>query len=134
MKRGELLNYLTEMVVEYVPKCKDSIYRNTHMNELEVEEDVTQTYIDAILVDFVNYVGTNQNLDWGLYTYMLYPTVKTSQEWQKLCKLEIMDPDGWNRNPKNFHYEWYDKKISRKEFEKRIKQSTVSGYEFEASI
>ena len=51
---------------------------------------------------------------------------KTSEEWQKLCKMKVLDPDGWDR--KNFQYSWYEEKITRKEFEKRILISTVYGY------
>lgn len=48
--------------------------------------------------------------------------LKTSEEWQKLCLIEILDPDGWDR--KDYQYSWYEEKISREEFEKRIGPST----------
>ena len=126
--KGDLLNYLTDRVIEYAPECKSSICRNTHMNEVsDVYNDTpSQAYIDAILVDFINYVGVQQGLDWGLYTEQLYKKLKTSEEWQKLCKVKVMDPDGWDRS-NNYHYDWYEKKISRLEFEKRLAISTVSG-------
>ena len=68
--KGDLLNYVTKMAIEYAPKCKDSVVRNSHMNEIDgyLMSEVDQDCIDAILVDFVNYIGMNQGLDWGLYT------------------------------------------------------------------
>lgn len=48
---------------------------------------------------------------------------KTSEEWQKLCTMEVYDPDGWDRQG-DFHYSWYEEKITREEFEHRLFQST----------
>jgi len=48
---------------------------------------------------------------------------KTSEEWCKLCNFKIMDPDGWER--KNFNFSWYEEKITKKEFERRLIESTV---------
>ena len=61
--KGDMLNYLTKMVTEYAPKCKSSVYRNTHMNEVNpMIDNISQEYIDTVLVDFVNYVGSMQVL------------------------------------------------------------------------
>ena len=72
--KGDLLKYIERMVIEYAPKCNDSIKRNNHMNKLGESGmlGISQDHIDAVLVDFVNYIGTNQGLDWGLYTKDLY--------------------------------------------------------------
>lgn len=51
--------------------------------------------------------------------------LKTSKNWQKLCKIQILDPDGWNR--KNFDYSWKEELINRNEFEKRMFHSTIKG-------
>jgi hypothetical protein len=48
--------------------------------------------------------------------------LKTSEEWQKECKVEILDPDGWDR--KNWDFSWYKEKISKEEFEIRMVSST----------
>ncbi len=75
--RLDLLEYITKCAKDYRLECKDSITRNSHMNELNEYEfsgetkEIDQKYIDAILVDFVNYIGANQCLDWGLYTKYL---------------------------------------------------------------
>jgi len=52
--------------------------------------------------------------------------LKTSDEWQKICYVRILDPDGWDR--KNFDYSWFKEKISKKEFEKRMMFSTVENF------
>lgn len=74
--RSDLMIYLTRMAEEYSPKCKESVKRNNHMN-LVIEEDVDislgdNNIVEAVLVDFVNYIGSNQGLDWGLYTGHLH--------------------------------------------------------------
>jgi len=48
--------------------------------------------------------------------------LKTSEDWQKLCKITVLDHDGWNRF--NYQYSWYEEMISRKEFMQRILMST----------
>jgi hypothetical protein len=48
--------------------------------------------------------------------------VKTSEEWQKLCKIEVVDPDGWDRT--NYSFSWGEELITRKEFERRLMRST----------
>ena len=53
---------------------------------------------------------------------------KTSKEWSKKFKIrlghEILDPDGWDR--KNFDYSFYEEKITREEFNKRMMYSTCN--------
>lgn len=52
---------------------------------------------------------------------------KTSEEWNKLYNIKILDPDGWDR--KNFHYSWYKEKITKEEFHNRLLRSTIEGVE-----
>ena len=50
--------------------------------------------------------------------------LKTSEEWQNEFKeITILDPDGWDR--KNFQYSWYEEKITKREFNKRMCSSTI---------
>lgn len=50
--------------------------------------------------------------------------LKTSEEWQKeFPKIQIMNPDGWDR--KNYKFSWHKEKITKKEFEKRMSLSTI---------
>ena len=69
MSGGDYIKLLDEFAVGY---CKNnpakSVIRNKHMNELIGDEIITKNIAEAIVVDFVNYVGTKLNLDHGLYT------------------------------------------------------------------
>lgn len=49
---------------------------------------------------------------------------KTSQEWSELCTVIILKPDGWNRE--NFLFAWFEEKITREEFEKRLAYSRIT--------
>ena len=66
--RADLLNYLTEKAKDYRLDAVKSINRNRHMNDLDRVTKVSQKVVDALLVDFINYVGTQQCVDYGLYT------------------------------------------------------------------
>ena len=48
--------------------------------------------------------------------------LKTSEEWQSLCKIKVLDPDGWDR--RNYRFSWHEEKITRQEFENRLIKST----------
>ena len=65
--KKDLLNYLEAMAKEYRLKAKVSIRRNKHMNDIGKSVEINQQCIDAILVDYINYIGTFQGLDYGLY-------------------------------------------------------------------
>ena len=48
----------------------------------------------------------------------------TSAEWQNIYrKFQVLDPDGWDRQ--NYQYSWYEEKIDRNEYDKRLAQSTI---------
>ncbi|MDO8668819.1 MAG: hypothetical protein Q7K65_00815 [Candidatus Buchananbacteria bacterium] len=76
MTRGELLKYLESVAGTYRADAINSVKRNSHMNDLStkdlswIEENQKriQRLIDAILVDFINAVGADQCLDYGLKT------------------------------------------------------------------
>jgi len=58
---------------------------------------------------------------------MKKPPIKlTSEQWQHIFQdnFTILDPDGWDRTPVNFEYQWYEELITFEEFEKRILMST----------
>ena len=59
---------------------------------------------------------------------MTVPEMKTSYEWAidpVFAGLVILDPDGWNRNADEYEYSFFQEKIPRSEFEKRIMNSTI---------
>jgi hypothetical protein len=52
--------------------------------------------------------------------------LKVSSEWLKEYNIKILDPDGWDRSPKNWDYSFNKEKITRREFEMRVCLSTCS--------
>lgn len=49
--------------------------------------------------------------------------LKTSEQWQQEnMDVIVMDPDGWNRS--NYQYSWFEEKITKEEYTKRILHST----------
>ena len=68
MTKLELLKYLEKTAKEYRKDCSASIVRNRHMNKLDEDCNVEQKIVDAILVDFINKIGVDQGVDYGLYT------------------------------------------------------------------
>ena len=51
---------------------------------------------------------------------------KTSAQWAKEYEkqgITILDPDGWDRI--NWEFSWEEEKISKTEFEYRLKDSTI---------
>ena len=90
--KKDLLTYLEECVKEYAPLCKQSITRNNHMYSCDLGASLRQKEINTILVDFVNFVGSHQGLDWG-------------------CKTDhLFDVDEKEENPVHYvvHYKWQD--------------------------
>lgn len=68
MTKGELLDMLKNNAKEYRLGANASINRSAHMNDLKPTVVIPQKFIDAILVDFINFVGNYQGLDYALYT------------------------------------------------------------------
>lgn len=76
MTKIELLNLLTEKAKEYRREALSSTKRNRHMNDLspadfaklEKNRQLTQRAIDALLVGFINGIGVDQGVDYGLYS------------------------------------------------------------------
>jgi hypothetical protein len=68
MNKSELLAFLEKEVNLYLKRgVLESICRNIHMNEYDCEK-IKQTTIEAILVDFINYVAQGQGIDYAMYT------------------------------------------------------------------
>jgi hypothetical protein len=39
--------------------------------------------------------------------------LRTSEEWQKVCKVIVYDPDGWDRSSQEaFKHSWYEEEIT----------------------
>lgn len=75
MTKGELLKLLTDEAKRYRGDALDSVERNRHMNalsrndlaRLKKDKKLVQRLIDALLVDFINGIGTSQGIDYSLY-------------------------------------------------------------------
>jgi hypothetical protein len=49
--------------------------------------------------------------------------LRTSEEWNKDDGIVILDADGWDR--KNFKFSWFEERINRDEYNRRISISTI---------
>jgi len=67
-KTIDLLNSLVNYTKKYRLGCEESVLRNKHMNGLDGNEKIEQKVVDAILVDFINFIGANHSVDYVLYT------------------------------------------------------------------
>lgn len=68
MKAIEMLELTKKYASEYSEGAKASLVRNNHMNGIKKDEEVDQRVIDAVLVDFINFIGVKQGIDYALYT------------------------------------------------------------------
>ena len=69
MTKIDLLTMLTDSAVRYRKDCIASLLRNNHMNKITASNlNFSQDVVDAILVDFINKIGTEQGVDYALDT------------------------------------------------------------------
>lgn len=68
MKVVDMLNLTKGYADSYRKEAQHSLERNNHMNDIEPGEMVQQRHIDAVLVDFINYIGVKNGVDYALYT------------------------------------------------------------------
>ena len=73
MTKIDLLNMMKKFAVDYRESANTSIKRNNHMNNATGAE-IAQEDVDALLVDFINYVGVKQGVDYALYASDLKST------------------------------------------------------------
>lgn len=77
--KSDYMTMIDDDAKEYVNSgVLESVIRNRHMNNLGVKSTEEFTKLmskelfdllsDAILVDFINYLGYKQGLDYGMYT------------------------------------------------------------------
>lgn len=69
--KKQMMDYLTEVAKSYVKDARESVRRNKHMHNFK-KGSVSQHLVEAVVVDFINRVGTDQGLDWCLYTHYLH--------------------------------------------------------------
>jgi hypothetical protein len=68
MNIEELLDTLNKSAKEYAPDACKSIIRNCHMNNLYPDSKVDPDTVDAVIVDFVNYIASTYCVDYAMYT------------------------------------------------------------------
>ena len=66
MNKLTFLKNVTFYAQAYRTKANESIVRNKHMHNA-TGEAIKQDDIDALLVDFVNFMGMDQGIDYALY-------------------------------------------------------------------
>ena len=67
MTKIDLLDMMKKYADEYRESANASVKRNKHMN-CATGSPIPQEDVDALLVDFINYVGVKQGVDYALYT------------------------------------------------------------------
>lgn len=76
MTKGEFLNHLTVYAKEYRKIAIKSVAGKRHMNQLKDSDiirirrnrEIFERFADAILVDFINYAGARNGVDYAIYT------------------------------------------------------------------
>lgn len=68
MKATEIIEQIKKHADKYSEDAKASLVRNNHMNDIENNEEIEQRVIDAVLVDFINFIGIRYGIDYALYT------------------------------------------------------------------
>lgn len=68
MKAIEMLELTKKYADKYSEEAKISLVRNNHMNEIKKNEEIDQRVIDAVLVDFINFIGVKHGIDYALHT------------------------------------------------------------------
>ena len=69
MSKLVFIQHFEQNVRGYLPNARESIVRNKHMNDVVIGDILPeQKMIDALFVDFVNFVAMRQGVDYAMYT------------------------------------------------------------------
>ena len=68
MKKIDYIENTCAYAKDYRKEATSSLERNRHMNEIERGEMVQQRHIDAVLVDFINFIAMKNGVDHAIYT------------------------------------------------------------------
>lgn len=61
----EFLENIKEFAIDYREESIDSLQRNSHMHNASGAPN--QEDIDAVLIDFINFIGRKYGVDYGMY-------------------------------------------------------------------
>jgi hypothetical protein len=88
LTRGDILKMITAMAQKYVPFARKSVLRNSHMHRYTgAPGDVPQTFVEAVVVDFINFVSTSIGVDYGLCTKHLAERERITSVWEHtICR------------------------------------------------
>lgn len=75
----DVLNALAKDAMLYRATAIESINRNKHMNQT-MGSEIDQADVDALLVDFINFVAARRGVDYAMYTSDLGPLPKPPKE------------------------------------------------------
>lgn len=64
----EYLESLAKHAKAYVKNGVKYVKQNCHMNEITPDDNITQEQMEAVVVDFINFVGARQGVDFAMYT------------------------------------------------------------------
>lgn len=64
----QLVDRFVGYAKDYIKISAESIKRNNHMNNLESDLVIPKDVINAVVVDFINFIATEHCIDLGLYT------------------------------------------------------------------
>lgn len=64
----DIINIIKTFADNYRVDASKSIIRNCHMHNYKTIGEIEQDLIDAVLVDFINYMAFKHGIDYGLYS------------------------------------------------------------------
>ena len=63
-----ILEKLVEYSKKYRTDASETIKRNSHMNDINENDVIDQRIVDAVLVDYINFIGHCHGIDYALYS------------------------------------------------------------------
>lgn len=66
MSSIEFIELANKLAVKYRPDSRESVVRNKHLTGITFKRPPSQEVIDAVLVDFINYMAGINGIDYTL--------------------------------------------------------------------
>lgn len=89
----ELLNFIASCAGDYYKTVIDRIKIDQHMNgitdaDFKIDKSTLQRIAEAVIIDFINFVGMAQGVDYGMYTRHLPEELKKNQKLREDVRKE----------------------------------------------